>query len=73
MNTQVIISPFGQDDDNRGEDVNLPDEATEVYLKKLIFCFLKNSVIFEGEPDLIEKKIKDLTVGLYEIGLKFRE
>lgn len=72
--TKVGGFSYSEDDNqNHGGNANLPDEATEVYLKKLIFCFLKNSVIFEGEPDLIEKKIKDLTVGLYEIALKLRK
>lgn len=76
MNTLAIASPFGFGEDDRddsGGDTNLPHERTEINLKNQIFCYLKNNVNFEGDPELVHEKIKSLTVALYDICLSLRK
>ena len=68
MNTPVKTT-FGDDDrENHGQEVNLPDESTEINLKNLIFRYLKNTVPWvDSDKELIEKKVREMTVGIYEI------
>ncbi len=59
--------------ESHGESVNLPDERTESNLKNIIFRYLKNNVPFTGDPVLVDEKVRELTVGLYDIAISLRE
>lgn len=51
---------------------SLPHEQTEIRVKTLFFRYLKENVPFEGQQDLVNDKILELTLGLYEIWLSSR-
>lgn len=69
MTTKTAFSDKEEGGQKGGVNANLPDERTEVHLKKTIIRFLKESVEFEGTPEKIQAKLLELTCGLYDIFL----
>jgi hypothetical protein len=41
-------------------------------LKNTIFCFLKESIIWSGSEEEVKDRVRELTIGLYELFLKTR-